>query len=224
MHFLALPLLLMGAAAYAVKVPTAIGPHSVAVKHFELVDSDRLDTLAPLPNTKRRFMSSVYLPAPLGQTCKPQTVPYIPKLTAQVFGEQGEALGIPRGTLEKFEMDVCDLSSIPIDMGGNAERESSPIAILSPGYGGTRFVYGAMARSLASLGYIVFTLDHTWEAAVVEFPDGSNDYSTNLGLDNEKTTLQQLEVSPIQRPLIVVVEPNHRLTDTRRCALATFLS
>jgi hypothetical protein len=45
------------------------------------------------------------------------------------------------------------------------------------------------------LGYIVFTLDHTWEAAVVEFPDGSNDYSTNLGLDNEKSTLQQLEVS-----------------------------
>jgi hypothetical protein len=194
MHFLGLPLLLVSTSAYAVKVPTAIGPHPVAVKHFELVDSDRLDTLAPLPNTKRRFMSSVYLPAPVGQTCKPQTVPYMPKLTAQVYGEHGEALGIPQGTLEKFEMDVCDLSSIPVDMGANAQKESYPIAIFSPGYGGSRLIYGAMARSLASLGHIVFTLDHTWEATVVEFPDGSVDYSTDLGLGNENTTLQQLEV------------------------------
>ena len=193
MHLLALPLLL-SAAAYAIKVPTAPGPHPVAVKHFELVDSDRLDIFAPLPNSKRKFMSSVYLPLKTGQTCKPQTVPYMPKLTAQVYGKQGEALGIPQGTLEKFEMDVCDLSSIPVDMGANAQKESYPIAIFSPGYGGSRLIYGAMARSLASLGHIVFTLDHTWEATVVEFPDGSVDYSTDLGLGNENTTLQQLEV------------------------------
>jgi hypothetical protein len=195
MRSLALPLLL--SAAQALMVPSAPGHYSVAVKHFEVVDSGRKDILAPLPGTARRFMSSVYLPVNAEYECKSQAVPYMPKLTAQVFGEMGEQLGIPQGTLEKFEMDFCDLSTLTLNVDADSEKKDSyPIAILSPGYGGTRFVYGAMARSLASLGYIVFTLDPTWEAAVVEFPDGSNDYSTNLGLENEKTTLEQLEVRP----------------------------
>jgi len=194
MRFLALSLLL--SAARALMVPSPPGPYSVAVKHFELVDSNRADSLAPLPNTDRRFMSSVYLPIDAGLECKAQTVPYMPMLTAQVFGQMGEQLGIPQGTLEQFEMEFCDLSTITLDMHASPEKQLYPIAVFSPGYGGSRLVYGAMARSLASLGYIVFTLDHTYEASVVQFPDGSDEYSTDLGLGNMTTTLVQLEVRP----------------------------
>lgn len=192
MHFLAISLLL--STAQALMVPPPTGLYSVAVKHFELIDSNRTDSLAPHPNTKRRFMSSVYLPVDAIYNCKSQTVPYMPMLTARVFGQMGEQLGIPQGTLERFEMDFCDLSTIALDVDAGAEKKQYPVAIFSPGYGGTRLVYGAMARSLASLGYIVFTLDHTYEASVVQFPDGSDEYSTDLGLGNMTTTLEQLEV------------------------------
>jgi hypothetical protein len=215
MRSLALPLLL--SAAQALMVPSAPGHYSVAVKHFEVVDSGRKDILAPLPNTNRRFMSSVYLPINANEyECKPQTLPYMPTLTAQVFGEMGEALGIPQGTLEEFEMDFCDLATLTLNVDADSEKkkDSYPVAIFSPGYGGTRFVYGAMARSLASWGYIVFTLDHTWEAAVVEFPDGSNDYSTDLGLGNMTTTLEQLEVrsDPAELQSDQVSDEDTRLT------------
>lgn len=175
-------------------VPSPPGPYSVAVKHFELVDLNRTDILAPHPNTIRRFMSSVYLPIDAQYACKSQTVPYMPLLTAKVFGQVGEQLGIPQGMLEQFEMEFCDLSTIALDFHAGADRKRYPVAVFSPGYSGTRLVYGAMARSLASLGYIVFTVDHTYEAAVVQFPDGSDEYSTDLGLENTTTTLEQLEV------------------------------
>jgi hypothetical protein len=192
MHHLTLPLL--ASATYALMVPSPPGPYSVAVKHFELIDSNRTDSLAPKPNTKRRFMSSVYLPIDAGYECKSQIVPYMPMLTAKVFGQTGEQLGIPQGTLEQFDMEFCDLSTITLDTDASAEKKRYPVAVFSPGYGGTRLVYGAMARSLASLGYVVFTVDHTYEASVVQFPDGSDEYSTGLGLENMTTTLEQLEV------------------------------
>lgn len=192
MRFLSLPLLL--SAAHSLLVPSPPGPYSVAVKHFELIDLDRTDSLAPSPNTTRRFMSSVYLPVDARHECKLRTVPYMPALTAKVFGQIGEQLGIPQGTLEKFEMEFCDLSSIALDVDADVEKKQYPVAVFSPGYGGTRLIYGAMSRSLASLGYIVLTVDHTYEASVVQFPDGTDEYSTNLGLENMTTTLQQLEV------------------------------
>jgi hypothetical protein len=196
MRFLALSLLL--STAQALMVPSPPGPYSVAVKHFELVDSNRSDILAPRPNTRRRFMSSVYLPIAAERQCKSQTVPYMPLLTARIFGQMGEELGIPQGTLEQFEMDFCDLSTITLGLAdAGAEKQLYPVAIFSPGYAGTRLIYGAMARSLASLGYIVFTVDHTYEASVVQFPDGNDEYSTDTGSGgNMTTTLKQLEVRP----------------------------
>jgi len=208
MRFLAFPLLL--SAGHALLVPSPPGPYSVAVKHFELIDFNRTDALAPRPNTTRRFMSSVYLPIDAKRECKLQTVPYMPALTAKVFGQIGEELGVPQGTLEQFEMEFCDLATIKLDMATGAEKKQYPVAIFSPGYGGTRLVYGAMARSLASLGYVVFTVDHTYEASVVQFPDGSDEYSTDTSSGNMTTTLRQLEV---RRNTAMYPTRNRRLTD-----------
>lgn len=112
-------------------------------------------------------------------------------------------------------MEFCDLSTVPLDMDAAAERKRYPVAIFSPGYAGTRLVYGAMARSLASLGYVVFTVDHTYEASVVQFPDGSDEYSTDLGLGNMTTTLEQLEVCKTE-PSVQILN-DRKLTDVDAC-------
>jgi predicted dienelactone hydrolase len=46
-----------------------------------------------------------------------------------------------------------------------------PLVVLSPGFGMTRLVSTALAEELASRGYVVAAVDHTYEAAV-EFPGG----------------------------------------------------
>jgi dienelactone hydrolase len=47
-----------------------------------------------------------------------------------------------------------------------------PIVLFSPGYGGPRATYTGLAEGLAAKGYVVVTLDHPYESAVTELPDG----------------------------------------------------
>jgi dienelactone hydrolase len=47
-----------------------------------------------------------------------------------------------------------------------------PVVIFSPGYGAPRAVYTGLAARLASRGFVVFALDHPYESAVTQLPDG----------------------------------------------------
>ena len=179
-------------------MPPPSGPYSVAVKHLELDDVDRIDQLAPKNGTKRRFMASAYLPIDAAYRCdEPEVVPYMPNLTATVFGKAGEALGLPADFIGEFQIEFCDISTI--DRACSVKEKEFPVVVFSPGFQGTRFMYAALARSLASLGYIVINVDHTYETFVVEFPDGSAEYAPEgLQLDN-KTMPAMLEVSTSQK-------------------------
>ncbi|KAJ3544018.1 hypothetical protein NM208_g3268 [Fusarium decemcellulare] len=192
MYLLALPLLF--GAAQALLVPAPPGPYDVAVKHIELIDPSRIDPFAPEANTKRRIMVSAYLPIDAKYNCKAQVVPYMPPLTASVFGKVGEELGAPSGMIEELEMEFCNISTVNLDASHREKRKQFPLAVFSPGFAGSRLVYGAHARSVASLGYIVVTIDHTYEAAVVEFPDGSVAYAQPGAASNQSLTLRELEV------------------------------
>lgn len=47
-----------------------------------------------------------------------------------------------------------------------------PVVIFLPGYGAPRAVYTGLSTRLASRGFVVFALDHPYESAVTELPDG----------------------------------------------------
>lgn len=47
-----------------------------------------------------------------------------------------------------------------------------PVVVFSPGYGAPRAVYTGLASRLASRGFAVFALDHPYESAVTQLPDG----------------------------------------------------
>ncbi|KAF4501831.1 Platelet-activating factor acetylhydrolase [Fusarium agapanthi] len=82
------------------------GPCDVAVKNFELVDLNRIDTFAPKPNTKRSIMVSAYLPIDAKYGCKDEVVPYVPALTAKAYGKVAGTLGLPDNIVMDFEMKV----------------------------------------------------------------------------------------------------------------------
>ncbi|AIJ22093.1 hypothetical protein [Amycolatopsis methanolica] len=48
-----------------------------------------------------------------------------------------------------------------------------PVVVYSPGLDEPRTWCTATAEDLASRGYVVVSIDHTWESPEVEFPDGS---------------------------------------------------
>lgn len=171
MHLFATSLLL-AAATEAILVPRALGPYVAAVEHFELIDVNRVDRFASKPNTPRRFMASAYIPISREHQCQMYNVPYVPFLSGKVYDGLVAQMGLPAGFLGQFEMDYCNTSTI--NPQGQSDKKKFPIAIFSPALAMSRLAYGAMARSLASFGYIVLTVDHPHEALFVEFPDGTN--------------------------------------------------
>ncbi|KKY36473.1 putative paf acetylhydrolase family protein [Diaporthe ampelina] len=47
-----------------------------------------------------------------------------------------------------------------------------PILLFGHGFGGTRLIYTSQLEELASHGWIIVNVDHTYDAIAVEFPDG----------------------------------------------------
>lgn len=55
-----------------------------------------------------------------------------------------------------------------------------PTVIYWPGFSASKLLASAQAQSLAAQGNIVITVDHPYEATVVEFPDGEVVYGFNM--------------------------------------------
>ncbi|GKT50094.1 putative 1-alkyl-2-acetylglycerophosphocholine esterase [Colletotrichum spaethianum] len=143
----------LASVAAAVVIPGPPGPHPVALRVQAFEDAARWDPHAPKNQPeKRRLMVSVHVPLKKNTSCSVETVPYMPPETAAFYGQLATAMfGLPSTLFLGTEFEFCSVRT-------------------ACGY---RLGHGILARSLASYGYIVVTLDHTYDSAMVEFPDGS---------------------------------------------------
>lgn len=68
------------------------------------------------------------------------------------------------------------LEGVKLDATANAaplqRRGGWPVVLFSPGFGVERGLYTSLTEDLASHGYVVVAIDHPYDAAIVEFPDG----------------------------------------------------
>jgi predicted dienelactone hydrolase len=107
-------------------------------------------------------MISVFTPA----TChKTTSVPYMPPATAAYYDELLSGLGIPSGTIESFSLQVCPAAASP--------AKPAPVAIFSTGLGTSRLIYSLELQWIASKGFLVMSVDHPYDADIVEYPDGT---------------------------------------------------
>jgi len=148
--------------AVPLRFPRSTGPYPVGTTELHLVDSRRGDPY--LPGRPRELMISLWYPSIGGRT---ERAPYLPPLLAQLYAEQAaDALDQPVGTVDwTGARNHAGLSS-PVLPGRR------PIVVFSPGFGVPRGLGSVMVAELASRGYVVVTVDHTYEAAGVEFPGG----------------------------------------------------
>ncbi|KAM0542354.1 hypothetical protein ACHAPJ_012819 [Fusarium lateritium] len=179
MHFLNL-LAGFTAATSAILGPSVSpGRYSVGLRIKALTDESRWDPYAPKDEPqKRRILLSAFIPVGLGNDSCPHgeaDVPYMPPKTAKAFGAQTDAIGLPHGVFEDLEMRLCRLLGDKVLAERSTEEPPTfPVVIFSPGRGVSRLAYNAIARTLASHGYVVLTVDHAYDAAFIEFPDGSS--------------------------------------------------
>jgi dienelactone hydrolase len=139
----------------AAAVPSPTGPSPVGTHVMHLIDSTRDDPF--LPNgTKRELLVRFWYPASLAMGC--EAAEYTAPAIWTYFSQLAK---IP---LPEVRTNSC--LDAPITDGAH------PVVVFTPGYTGTFTDYTFIFEDLASRGYIVASVDHTYEATAVEFPDG----------------------------------------------------
>lgn len=171
---------------YSVLIPAPDGPFSVAMSVASLTDDQRLDPYAPHGNPHQRsIVVSTFLPAK--GDCQLEISPYMTPLVAEEYDTSfGAAVGAP-GIFSNMEMQACNASSPSTRP---APCRWSPLVLFSPGGGNPRLLYGALARFIASRGYAVISIDHPYDASIVEFPDGSVVKAANIS-DEDPVSLSK---------------------------------
>src|ERR1700728_3584148 len=74
--------------------------------------------------------------------------------------------GIPPDTLSRVETNAVG------DAAPAGRQHGLPLVVLSPGFTNSRSTLTALAEELASHGYVVAGIDHTYESRATAFPDG----------------------------------------------------
>jgi len=85
------------------------------------------------------------------------------------------------GTFSSFKLQTCPRFSLT--------AHSYPFVIFSPGMGDSRLLYGHLCQIISSYGFSVISIDHPYDANIVEYPDGTIVTAANIsgidGLDED---------------------------------------
>jgi predicted dienelactone hydrolase len=142
----------------ALFLPEPTGQYPVGMKPVHLVDEDRADPWRP--ERRRELMVSIWYPAlPYGEPA-----PYTTEAVSAAIVASAK-LPVAPHILTTVETSAYDRApALP-------GRRS--LVVLSPGAGLSRESLTSLAEDLASRGYVVAGVDHTYEARAIEFPDGT---------------------------------------------------
>jgi predicted dienelactone hydrolase len=142
-------------------LPEPTGRYPVGTRALHLVDRSRTDPLAP-DTRHRELMVRLWYPA------AGRHGPRAPYVSDGVAGFLTEALNTLTGTdypAELLTFPTHSRERVPL------ARTRMPLVLFSPGLGTNLALYSSLLDELASRGYLVAGMDHTFET-VVEFPGG----------------------------------------------------
>ncbi|WP_435644336.1 alpha/beta hydrolase family protein [Streptomyces sp. H49] len=152
-------------------LPFPTGPHPVGEVSLHLVDTARPDPWRQGP-IHRELMVSVFYPAAraAGRPQAPYMLPAAAAHFDRVTADDYLQLGVPTGRTDWAGVATHVALGAPVAPG---RRGRLPVVLYSPGLGEPRTWGTTLVTDLASRGYAVVTVDHTYEAPEVQFPDGS---------------------------------------------------
>lgn len=147
-------------------IPMPSGPYQVGTRIYELVDSSRKEIYSG-KDEARRFMVQVWYPSET--TSSDERAPWMGN--ADIFSPAiASYIDLP-----SFFLDHLALVKMP------AYRESKnapssipyPVVLFSHGWNGFNAQNSGQAIQLASHGYVVVGIQHTYGALITVFPDGA---------------------------------------------------
>lgn len=155
------------AAGAAAHLPAPTGPYGIGTVSARLVDASRHDPWVP-SQPYRELMISVWYPAASGSAEHHPRARYMAPGAADHW-DATSPHGIPKGALDFAATRTHAREGAPPDR--RAGR--LPVLVYAAGAGDPRTWGTALVEEMASRGYVVVTVDHTYENPGVQFPDGS---------------------------------------------------
>jgi predicted dienelactone hydrolase len=185
----------------AFRLPNPSGEYAIGTVTFELTDDTRNETFTEPPNDHRRILIRAWYPS--DSVAGHRMAPYV-----DAPGQFGT------GVEQSFGFPALVISHIPftkthsyLNAPLSTAETSFPVLIFSHGYGGLIMQDTVLMEELVSNGYIVFSISHSYEAAVTSFPDGSVIYeatpemyddlvsSLNIWANDTTFLVDQLEIT-----------------------------
>lgn len=153
------------------RLPPPKGKYEVGRIGYDWTDPSRPDPLPSKPSTAHRELM-VYVWYPTDKSNQNQPAEYLP-------GAQSIAKSSASENLEKFWGTAW-----PLIVSGHIETDTSekpaiaktkqrfPLIVFSPGLGVSSTTYTTLIQEVVSRGYIVASIEPTYEVPAVAFPDG----------------------------------------------------
>ncbi|GHI04039.1 Tat pathway signal protein [Streptomyces cellostaticus] len=152
------------------RLPVPTGRFHVGEVTLHLADTSRRDPWHP-GKDDRELMVSVYYPTT--RTADRPAAPYmLPRAAAHfdsVTANDYLGMDLPTGRADWAATVTHAAQGAPVAHGDRKR----PVLLYSPGLGEPRTWGTTSAADLASRGYVVVTIDNTYESPEVQFPDGS---------------------------------------------------
>jgi dienelactone hydrolase len=143
-------------------LPAPTGRHPIGWTQLHLVDEDRTDPW--VPTGPRELMVSMWYPAAAAHGDR---VPYATAEESRLLLNLYGITDVPSDALTRIRTHARAGAPPP-----RTPHRRRPLVVLSPGLAFPRWTLTTLAEDMASRGYVVVGIDHTYEAAAVTFPDG----------------------------------------------------
>jgi hypothetical protein len=152
------------------QLPSPNGKYEVARIGYDWVDRSRPEALSNMQNARREIMVYVWYPTEKSRTNK--AAEYLPGV--QSIAKSPESESMKSFWDDAWEMVVSGqiktdtFEQSPIAKG----KALFPLIVFSPGLGVPSTAYTALIEEVVSHGYIVASIEPTYEVPAVAFPDG----------------------------------------------------
>lgn len=144
-------------------LPAPNGPYRVGTESIH-VQTEQDEPITKDPNDKRQLILKVWYPS-TADVSSLQSEPYVGKSSRSGFAMK---YGLPANALNYLDrVETFAFAGIPV------ADNSFPVLVFSHGYGSKATGYYSLLTEIASQGYIVINMNHTYESLGATFPDGS---------------------------------------------------
>ena len=150
------------AQGHSPRLPEPTGRYPVGTVSLWLTDTSRPDPWAAGVNA-RELMVSLWYPATPSDGRRAR---YMTLAESELQLTSRGITGVPPGVLSTVRTNAVS-DATPAGL-----QRALPLVVLSPGFTNSRSVLTALAEDLASHGYAVAGIDHTYESFATAFPDG----------------------------------------------------